>query len=105
MKRIHAFIIAVVLAAAALAGLLAAVRTTQLGATARAQVPTTQIAKRNRQLAMIEKRLLAEAQQAHGPRPQRQAGVVYVRPNPIVHVVHRTGGEHEDGEGESEHDD
>ena len=34
-----------------------------------------------------------------------RAGVVYVRPKPIVHVVHRRGGEHEEGEGEDERDD
>jgi len=57
-----------------------------------------QIAKRNRQLDRIEKALLAETRRAPGTRAQSRPGVVYVRPKPLVHVVHRKGGEHEDGE-------
>jgi hypothetical protein len=107
MKRIHALIIAVVLAAAAVAGLTAAIRTTHLGAAAHSSVPAAQIAKRNRQLDKIERKLLAEAHR----KPQaaaraRQAPVLYVRPKPIVHVVHRSGGEHEgEHEGDGGHDD
>jgi hypothetical protein len=105
MRRIHAFTIAVVLAGAALAGLFAATRTTQLGAAAHARVPTAQIAKRNRQLDKIEKALLAETRRGPEAQSQPRQGVVYVRPKPIVHVVHRKGGEHEASEGESERDD
>lgn len=105
MRRIHAFTIALVLAAAALAGLFAATKTTQLGAAAHAKVPTAKIAKRNRQLDKIEKALLAETRRGPVVQSQPQQGVVYVRPKPIVHVVHRKGGEHEEREGESGRDD
>jgi hypothetical protein len=106
MKRIHALIIAVVLAAAAVAGLSAALRTTHLAAAARGTVPAAQIAERNRQLDKIEKTLLAEAHRAPKTARQGQAPILYVRPKPIVHVVHRSGGEHE-GEREADggHDD
>jgi hypothetical protein len=97
MQRIHALIVAAVLAAAAVAGLSAALRTTQLGASARSTISTAQIAKRNRQLDKIERGLLAEARRAAKTAGRRQAPVLYVRPKPIVHVVHRSGheGEHE----------
>jgi hypothetical protein len=103
MKRIHALIIAAVLAAAGVAGLTAALRTTQLGESAsHSTVSAAQIAKRNRRLDKIETTLLAEVRRARKAPPTRQAApVLYVRPKPIVHVVHRSGGEHE-GEREAE---
>ena len=102
MRRIHVFVIAFVLAAAAVAGLFAVTRTTQLGAATRAQIPSWQVAARNRQLDRIEKALLARAQRApRANRPARaQTPTIYVRPKPIVRVVHHGGGE-DDNEGES----
>jgi hypothetical protein len=106
MRRIHTFIIAAVLAVAAVAGLFAVSRTTQLGAATRTQVSSRQIAARNRQLDKIEQALLAQAQ--HAPhaatRATAQVPTVYVRPKPIVRVVHHAGGEHET-EGERGSDD
>ena len=97
MRRIHTFVIAVVLAVAAVAGLFAVSRTTQLGAATRTQVPARQIAARNRQLDRIERALLAQAQGSSPAATQAgaQAPTIYVRPKPIVRVVHRAGGEHE----------
>jgi hypothetical protein len=94
MKRIHIFVIALILAVSALAGLSAALRTTHLGASAaRPRVSAGEIARRNRQLNRIEKRLLAQAKRSPHATAQSQP-VVYVRPKPIVHIVHRKG-EHE----------
>ena len=108
MTRIHTFVIALVLAAAAVTGLFAVSRTTQLGAATRTQVPARQVAARNRQLDRIESALLARAQRAqHGAtRVAAQAPTIYVRPKPIVRVVRHAGGDHEDeAEGESGFDD
>jgi hypothetical protein len=93
MRRTHTFVIAVVLAVAAVAGLFAVSRTTQLSAATRTQVPARQLAARNRQLDRIERALLVQAQGS--PRAATQAPTIYVRPKPIVRVVHRAGGEHE----------
>ena len=97
MKRIHTFVIALVLAVAAVAGLFAVSRTTQLGAATRTQAPARQLVARNRQLDRIEQALLAQAQRS--PHAVTQAAAqrptIYVRPKPILRVVHRTGGEHE----------
>jgi len=97
MRRIHTFVIALVLALAAVAGLFAVSRTTQLGAAMRTQVPARQLAARNRQLDRIEKALLAQAQRSSHAATQAgaQRPTIYVRPKPIVRVVHRAGGEHE----------
>jgi hypothetical protein len=108
MRRIHTFVIAVVLAVAAVAGLFAVSRTTQLGAATRAQVPARQLAARNRQLDRIEKALLAQAQGSPraATRAAAQASTIYVRPKPIVRVVHRAAGEHEnETEGDGGFDD
>ena len=85
------------LAAAAVSGPFAVSQTTQLGAATRPQVPARQIAARNRQLDRIERALLVEAQRApHGAtQTAAQAPTIYVRPSPILRVVHHTGGEHE----------
>ena len=84
MRRIHAFTIAVVLAGAALAGLFAATRTTQLGAAAHAQVPTAQIAKRNRQLDKIERALLAEPHLGSRTRSYRRLAFLLDRLEPLA---------------------
>jgi len=97
MTRIHTSVIALALALALVAGLFAVTRTTQLGAATRVQVPTRQLAARNRQLDRIEKALLAQAQSAPRATAQdaAQTPTIYVRPKPIVRVVHHAGGEHE----------
>jgi hypothetical protein len=100
MKRIHTFVIALILAASAVAGLSAALHTTRLGAgSSPSRVSAAELARRNRELNLIEKRLLARAGATPSattkPRP-----VVYVRPKPIVHIVHRRGErESESGDG------
>jgi hypothetical protein len=104
MKRLHVLVIALMLAIAAAAGLAAAVRTTHVGAAAHVRVADSRIAQRNRQLNRIEASLAAQARRKPPALPPvgtavtpraRPASVVYVRPKPIVHVVHRVGGEHE----------
>jgi len=96
MRRIHIFVIAVVLAVAAVAGAFAASRTTQLGAATHTQVSPRQLAARNRQLDRIERALLAQAQSPQAAtQAAAQRGTIYVRPKPVVRVVHRAGGEHE----------
>ena len=97
MRRIHTFVVAVVLAVAAVAGLFAVSRTTQLGAATRTQVPARQLAARNRQLDRIERALLAQARRSPHAATQAaaQAPTIYVRPKPIVRVVRHAGGEHE----------
>jgi hypothetical protein len=115
MKRTHALIVAVVVAFAAIAGTFAALRTTQLGAnaTATSHVSAVQIAKQTRALDRAERTLLAELRKkppaipplpvaSHpGAAPAAVApqAVVYHRAPPIVHVIHRHGGEHE-GQGD-----
>jgi hypothetical protein len=105
MKRIHIFVIALVLAASAFAGLSAALRTTHLGsAAAQPRVSAAEIARRNRQLNRIERRLLAQAKAAPHARAQRQP-VVYVRPKPIINIVHRKGEHESEGHEGGESDD
>ena len=103
MRRIHVLIVATMLAIAVGAGLSAVLRTARLGTTAHARVADAQIARRNRQLDRIEASLAAQARRKPPPLPAvsgptalpaRPAAVVYVRPKPIVRVVHRAG-EHE----------
>jgi hypothetical protein len=112
MKRTHALLIALVLAFAVVAGTLAALRTTQLGTrqTTAVGLSSAQIAQRNRALDRAQAALLAELRKrppalpavhtVHAvttPRPAPAQTVVYVRPKPIVHVIHRHGGESESG--------
>ena len=108
MTRIHTFVIALVLAATAVAGLLAVSRTTQLGAAARTRVPSRQIAARNKQLDKIESALLAQAHRAPrgAPRASAQPPTIYVRSKPIVRVARHAGGDDEnEAEGEGGFDD
>lgn len=119
MNRRHAALTALLLAVALVAGMFATLRTTQLGATSAApKVTAAQIAQRNRQLDAIEAKLRLQARrkppalpalpalpaaspQAAAPRqPQR---VVYVRPKPVVEVVHRSHGDEGHGEHDTEH--
>lgn len=103
MKRTQALIIALALAVAVVAGMFAALRTTQLGAAATPHVTSTQIARQNRALDRAEAALRAELRHKppaistlhQAPGAPAAQTVIYHRPPPIVHVIHRTGGEHE----------
>ena len=127
MKRINALLLALALGIAVAAGTFAALRTTQLGSKATAtHVSSAQIAKQNRALDRAEATLRAELRRnppkiaALPPKSQILAGhspsapataatavaaapaqtVIYHRPPPIVHVIHRPGGgEHETAAG------
>lgn len=108
MKRLPAILIALALAVAVVAGTFAALRTTQLGAKAAPQVDTTQIARQNRALDRAEAALRAELKRKPpavsaltAPPAAPAQTVIYHRPPPVVHVIHRPGG----GEHESEHGD
>jgi hypothetical protein len=105
MRRIHTFLIAGVLALAAVTGLFAVSRTTQLGAAARTRVSSGQIAARNRQLDRIEKALLAQAAPGGTAQAQAQVPTIYVRPKPIVRVLHRAGEHENEAEGNGGFDD
>jgi len=112
MNRRHTFVIALFLALAVAAGMFAALRTTELGASA-ASVPAAQLAARSRALDRYEASLRREAPRRPPALPAVPAAaragavaaprVVYVRPAPVVHVVHRhhsddgEGDEHEGG--------
>jgi len=116
MKRTHAFAIAIVVAFSAVAGTFAALRTTRLGANAQAttHVSTAQIVNQNRAIDRAERALIAELRKkppavpplpvASHPAPIAAAAsapqtVIYHRPPPVVHVIHRHGGEQDGREG------
>jgi hypothetical protein len=111
MKPAHALVLVAAVAIATVAGTYAALRTTQLSA-ASAQpfrVDEATVAAQNRALDRAEAALRAQLRRkppALPPVPSAPAGpairaaappsVVYVRPKPIVRVIHRHGaGEHE----------
>ena len=116
MKTAHALVLALAVGSAAVAGTYAALRTTQLGAAAvqAPQVSPAAIARRSRALDRAEVALRAQlrrrppalprvpkaqppvpgvAPAAPVAAPAPAPRVLYVRPKPIVHVVHRHGGE------------
>jgi hypothetical protein len=113
MTRTHAAILALAVALAAIAGTFAALRTTQLGASARTpSVSQAAVAARAHALDRTERALaaalrhtppalpklvqpVAAAAPAAAPAAAAPQRVVYVRPAPVVHVLHRHG-EHED---------
>ena len=116
MKRMHALLIALALGIAVVAGTFAALRTTQLGSRSTAtNVSSAQIAKQNRALARAEAVLRAELRRKPPalkalPAPAAPAQtVIYRRPAPVVHIVHRAGGGNEsearNGEGQGGLDD
>jgi len=115
VKKIHVAGVAVVLGLAAIFGVVAAVRTSGLAASAaQPRVSREAIAARARQLDRVEaslRKALADRPPALPPlaasapaRPAPSARVVYRRAAPVVTVEHRDGGEageeyeHEDGE-------
>jgi hypothetical protein len=102
MKRTHALLMAVAIAVAAVAGTVAALRTTQLGSASAPRADSAAIARQNRALDRAQRVLAAELRRKPPALPAARTAappsaaqtVVYVRPKPIVHVVHRRG-EHE----------
>lgn len=108
MKRAHALLISLIVAAAAIFGTFAATHSARLGrSSARAAtISSAQISAHNRALDRTEaklRRMLAEhppsKPAAAGARQQR---VVYVRPAPHVVTLHHGGHEAESGERETE---
>jgi hypothetical protein len=123
MKRTHALLIVFAVALAAVAGTFAALRSSQLRANAAApKVSAAQIQRQIRSLDRAEAALRAQLRRkppALPPLPHAQPAlsapgasappalaaapvprVTYVRPKPIIRIVHRHGGEsgdHEDG--------
>jgi len=110
MRRTHAFLIALVLAAAVILGSFAAIRSSQLSAHASTpHVDAAQVARQSAALNRAEAALRSELRKRppaipalpavrHAAAPQT---VVYKRAPTIVHVIHRHGGEneHEGGNG------
>jgi hypothetical protein len=120
MKTAHVLILVAAVAFAAVAGTYAAMRTTHLSVASAqpARVGTAAIARQNRALDRAQTALLAElkrkppapprvpapapvsapAVSVSAPAAAAAPPVIYVRPKPIVHVIHRHG------EGEREHE-
>jgi hypothetical protein len=107
MRPTHAFLLVAAVAIAAVAGTYAALRTTQLSQ-ASAQpgaVSAASIARQSRALDRAQAALRAELRRRPPRLPSlvRRAApppaVTYVRPAPIVRVLHRHGGESEHGDG------
>ena len=105
MKRTHAFLIALALGIAVVAGTFAALRSQQLARNAVPRVSTNQYASQTRALDRAEAAIRAELRRRPPAVPalpiagstpsQAPQAVIYRRPAPIVRVVHRHGGEHE----------
>jgi hypothetical protein len=113
MKRTHAPLVSLVLAAAVILGSFAAIRSTRLSTQASAQrVDAAQIARQNAALDRAEAALRAElakkppalAALPAGPRAIAPQTVVYRRAPAVVRVIHRHGDDdgherdHEGGE-------
>lgn len=108
MKRTHAFLIALALGIAVVAGTFAALRSQQLARNAAPRMSSNQYAAQTRALDRAEAAIKAELRRrppavpavtAATPARAPQA-VIYRRPAPIVHVIHRHGGEHETESGD-----
>jgi hypothetical protein len=118
----HALMISLAVGIAAIAGTIAATKTIHLGrsATTRPAAASSVIAQRTKQLDRAEIALKKALMQkppklpplpatvpagrapSAGVAPTQQQRVIYVRPAPIVHTIHRAGGhesEHESGDG------
>jgi hypothetical protein len=91
MNRRHATVIALLLGVAVLLGAFAVIRTTHLGAAARA-ASDARIAAQQRRLAVAERSLqhALAGLPASSARPKAPK-TVYVRPAPIVVRLHRHG--------------
>jgi len=107
MKRTHALLISLALGIAVIAGSFAALRSQNLAQQARgSHVSAAQLAQQTRALDRAEAQLRAELRRRPPAIPVTRAAtpaapaaqpatVVYRRPAPIVHVIHRHGGEQE----------
>jgi len=117
MKKLHVFAVALLLALAAVFGLLAATRTAGIATiAARPQADRAAITARQHRLDRVQaslRKALADRPPAL-PALRRPANssavatrVVYRRPAPVVVIKHRAGGEHEsfDDERGDERDD
>lgn len=125
MKTAHALILSLAIGVAAGAGTFAALRTTALGARSAAAPAATaahpvRFAAVNRSLDRAQaalRRQLASRPPALPPLPRVSAAptqpvramyaaaaprTVYVRPKPIIRVLHRHGGEHEGGDAQGD---
>jgi hypothetical protein len=111
MKTAHVLILVAAVAFAAVAGTYAAMRTTHLSVASAqpARVGSAAIARQNRALDRARKPpalprvpapapVSAPAVSVSAPAAAAAPPVIYVRPKPIVHVIHRHG------EGEREHE-
>ncbi len=111
MTRTHGFLIALALAIAVVAGMFAALRTTQLGSSASTpQVSNAEVMQQTRVLNRAEAALRAQLRRkppavpalpTTSPATAPQT-VIYRRPAPIVHVIHRhrdDGSSERDGRG------
>jgi hypothetical protein len=114
MRRTHALLISLLLAAAVVLGGFAAIRSTQLSAqSSTPRVDTAQIARQNAALDRAEAALRAELAKrppavpalASAPKAAAPQTVVYRRAPTVVRVIHHHGddgehgGDHEGGEG------
>ena len=103
MNRKHAFTVSLLLALAAVVGAVAAFRTAGVGRSAQAApVAASTIAQRNHRLDQVEaslRRALAKKPPKVKAAARKAEKVVYVRPAPVVHVVPRSGGHEDEGEG------
>jgi hypothetical protein len=106
MKRGHAFLISLIIGAAAIFGTFAATHSVRLGrSSAQPEISSAQIAAHNRALDRTEaklRRMLARHPAAKPAAAARQQRVIYVRPAPHVITLHHGGHEAESGERESE---
>jgi hypothetical protein len=103
MKRGHALLISLVIGAAALFGLAAAVRTSQVAHPAlQSTISPAEIARQNRSLSLQEaklKRILARKPTAAGAAAAAPAQrTIYVRPKPHIVTVHPAHGEEREAE-------
>ena len=103
MTRTHGFLIALALTVAVVAGMFAALRTTQLGSASTPRVSSAQVQHQTRVLNRAEAALRAQLRHkpprvtalgaASAPAAAPPQTVIYRRPRPIVHVLHRHGGD------------
>ena len=103
MKKIHVIVLAVLLGAAAVFGVIAASRTANVGIAARAHANDAVVTARARRLRKVElalRKALRDRPPALPPLPAETnhsspSRVVYRRPAPIVVLKHSGHGEHE----------
>lgn len=112
MNRKHATGIALLIALAAVAGLLAVARTTGLAGASGSSATTALVQARTAQLdryetalrdrvAAVDAQLAGSTGAVSGTAPAAQK-VVYVRPAPIVRTIHRSHADDGGSEGESD---